>query len=75
VLLSPIFAGFLSTTTRKKLLIGFHLLLLTTMGLAEVATTRSADCCSQNPTASKKCSVEKRDFDVSRSRGSALGAG
>jgi hypothetical protein len=57
VLLSPIVAGFLSTTTRKKLLIGSHLLLVTTMGLAQLATTRSADCFSQNPTASKKCSA------------------
>jgi hypothetical protein len=39
VLLSPIVAGFLSTTKRKKLLTGFHLLLVTTMGLAELATT------------------------------------
>jgi hypothetical protein len=34
VLLSSIAAGFLSTS-RKKLLIGFHLLLVTTMGLQQ----------------------------------------
>jgi hypothetical protein len=58
VLLSPIVAGFLRTT-RKKLLIGFNLLLLTTMGLAELATTRSADCFTQNLTDSKKCSATR----------------
>jgi hypothetical protein len=40
VLLSPIVAGFVSTTTRKKLLIGFHLLLVTTICISELATTK-----------------------------------
>jgi hypothetical protein len=59
VILSPIVAGFLNTTTRKKLLIGFQLLLVTTMGLAELATTKSADSFSQNPTGSNKRSATR----------------
>jgi hypothetical protein len=58
VLLSSFVAGLLSTT-KKKLLIGFNLLLVTTMGISELATTMSADCFSQNPTASKKCSATR----------------
>jgi hypothetical protein len=54
VLLSPIVAGFLSTTTRKKLLIEFHLSLVTTMWISELTTTKSADCFSQNPTVDRR---------------------
>jgi hypothetical protein len=44
------------TTTMKKLLIGFHLLLVTTLWISELATTRSADCFSQNPTIARRMS-------------------